>query len=168
MKKIFNLQDLMTEQLEDLYHGEIQLLDMIPSVIARTTSPSLKKMLMIYQEQMQENLLHVERAFDILYHTPSYERSEAVHCLSKIADKLMEKSMDAEIRDAAIITAMQHISHYKMAGYGASSNYANLLGFFNVAGLVHKNLENEKVSDRHLAQIAEEFINVRARQPDLL
>ena len=72
-------------------------------------------------------------------------------------------SADPEVMDAAIITALQHVNHYKIASYGAICTYANMLGMYPLAAAIHENLEEEKQMDRKLIIIAEEVVNRKAQ-----
>jgi ferritin-like metal-binding protein YciE len=91
------------------------------------------------------------------------EKCEAMEAMLKEAKDLMIRSMDAKVMDAGIITALQHIIHYQIAGYGAICNYANMLSLQPIAQLMHENLEEEKNIDRKLAHLAEE-VNLKAKK----
>jgi ferritin-like metal-binding protein YciE len=91
------------------------------------------------------------------------EKCEAMEAMRKEAKDLMIRSMDAKVMDAGIITALQHIIHYQIAGYGAICNYANMLSLQPIAQLMHENLEEEKNIDRKLAHLAEE-VNLKAKK----
>ena len=58
--------------------------------------------------------------------------------------------------------ALQHIIHYKIAGYGSATSYANNLGLLDEAAILHTCLNAEKEFDRKLANLAESVINLRA------
>jgi glycine/D-amino acid oxidase-like deaminating enzyme len=63
---------------------------------------------------------------------------------------------------AALISAAQRIEHYETAGYGSARTFAQHLGHATVARLLQTTLDEEKETDKHLPQLAEEGINVKA------
>jgi ferritin-like metal-binding protein YciE len=55
------------------------------------------------------------------------------------------------------------MNHYLIAKYGSVASYARLLGEENVAGVLHKIVEEEKNDDARLSQLAQTSINVKAK-----
>jgi ferritin-like metal-binding protein YciE len=80
--------------------------------------------------------------------------------------KLMKRSTTPEVKDAAIITAIQHIHHYDIAGYGSLSAYAKSLGLYESAHILHDMLEEEKEIDISLKFMALENINMKANKEE--
>jgi ferritin-like metal-binding protein YciE len=164
MKKIYDLNDLMAEQLRDMFDSEIQLTKEISKLQSAASNTNLKEIIVDYIENNEEQVFRLKQAFDILYQQKRGEKCEAMEAMLKEAKDLMIRSMDAKVMDAGIITALQHIIHYQIAGYGAISNYANMLSLYDIAALMHQNLEGEKKIDRKLAQLAEEEVNLKAKK----
>jgi ferritin-like metal-binding protein YciE len=162
MKKIADLNDLMIEQLRDLYHGENELDELLPKMVEKTSEPRLRKIFEDYLVQNKEQVMRLRQSFEPLYEQKRGEMCDAMLAMTKEARDLMSRSADVHVRDAGLITALQHIIHYQIAGYGAVCTYAKMLGFDQVASIIHKNLEVEKKTDRKLAMLAEEVINERA------
>ncbi len=163
MKKITDLNDLMEEQLRDMYDGEKKVVEALPKFYNKATDQGLKVLIEDYQEKCENQIMRLRQAFNLLYTLKRGERCDAIKALLKEGEDLMSRSMDSTVMDAGIITGIQHIIHYQVAGYGAISNYANTLDLPHVAALTHKNLEEKKETDRKLANLAEEVINVKAK-----
>src|SRR5262249_8342746 len=110
-------------------------------------------------EQQAERLKHV---FSQLDETLKGQKCKGMEGLIKEgSDIIKEEDMDPEVKDAAIISAVQRVEHYEIAGYGCVKTWARLLGEDEVARLLEQTLEEEKEADQTLSQIAEE-INVEA------
>ncbi|WP_420577729.1 ferritin-like domain-containing protein [Ekhidna sp.] len=162
MKKIASLKDLMMEQLRDLYHSENELDDLLKKMIESASEPRLRKIFEDYLFENKEQVMRLRQAFEPLFEQKRGEMCDAMLAMTKEARDLINRSADEYVRDAGLITALQHIIHYQIAGYGAVCTYAQMLNFDNVASIIHKNLEVEKHTDRELAMLAEDVINERA------
>jgi ferritin-like metal-binding protein YciE len=82
--------------------------------------------------------------------------------------ELLEKEADADVLDAAIIAAAQHVEHYEMAGYGTAAANAKLLGDREAEKLLRQSLAEEKEADARLNKLAERRINLEANDGSLL
>jgi ferritin-like metal-binding protein YciE len=162
MKKITNLEDLMVEQLRNLYHGEKELKELLPRIVKYAHEPRLRQIVDDYLINNESQLMRLRQVFEFLFLQKRGETCKAMKAMIKEAINIIIRSSDHEVRDAGLITALQHIIHYKMAGYGAVCTYAKMLERFDVGAIVHVNLEKEKKVDRKLAMLAGEVINRRA------
>jgi ferritin-like metal-binding protein YciE len=77
--------------------------------------------------------------------------------------ELMEQDGEAEVLDAGLIGAAQHVEHYEMAGYGCVRTYSELLGLTNISKLLQQTLDEEKATDEKLTELARN-INVKAEK----
>ncbi len=161
--KIFDLTDLMIEQLQELYNGEKQLVKALNKIKTNITEPELLNAVDKHLASNEDQIMRLKRAFDILYVKQRKREAETIEALIRRIKSLVKMSADPEVMDAAIITALQHINHYKIASYGAICTYANMLGQYPMASIIHENLEEEKNMDRKLAMIAEEVVNRKAQ-----
>lgn len=163
MKTIIDLNDLMIDQLNELYNGNKQLLESIQNIKSSVTDSALTDIVQQDIRATDEQIMHIKRAFDMLY---VKQKKGAAHVFEALIDRLndlIRVSADPEVKDAAIVTALQHIHHYKIAGYGAICTYAKMLDLYPLASLIHQNLEQEKMMDKRLAIRAEEVINRKAQ-----
>src|SRR5581483_3812773 len=77
-------------------------------------------------------------------------------------EEFMDKDIEADVRDAALIAGCQKVEHYEMAAYGCARTWAEQLGMRDVAELLREILDEEKAADDKLTQIAESTVNVEA------
>ncbi|MGB3467643.1 MAG: DUF892 family protein [Cyclobacteriaceae bacterium] len=168
MKEIVDLKDLMVEQLRDLYHGEKALNKLLPKIVENVHESGLKDIINGYLDDNESQVQRLRQVFEILFLQKRGETCEALKAMVKETNSIIKRSNDSKVRDAALITALQHIIHYQIAGYGAVCTYAKMLEFFEAGKILHINLEEEKNTDRKLAMHAEGIINRRAISTDSL
>lgn len=157
-----NLNDLLEEQLREMYDGEQQCAKALTLILPMVTNSKLCEAIIEYKHNCEDQVIRLKQVFNLLYKQKRGEQSEVMRAMVHEAQNLMDRSMDFAVMDAGIITAVQRIIHYKIAGYGAICNYTNTLGLYEEAGIVHKNLEVEKKTDKTLANLAESSVNLEA------
>ncbi len=162
IEKIKDLKDLLNEQLCELFNAENQQRIALLKMKEKATSRELK--LIIYKH-LDETALHIKRLKGIFRDIDIAgfgEDSEVMHSLVEEGNKLMSRSSDPEILDASIISALQYVEHYEIAGYGTACAYARELNLNNVAEQLYITLMDEKLMDERLSGLAIEVINKKA------
>jgi len=162
MEAINNLFDLFVKQLKDRYDSEQQQLESFPKMMQKASSIELKHVIDLSIARSKEHLELLEGIFRKLHIDPVSELCEGSISMINEAWQLMERATSREVRDAAIITSIQHIHHYDIAGYGSLSAYALALDLDEVAHLLHDMLNEEKNIDGLLKDMAVRSINKRA------
>ena len=165
MDKIVNLKDLLVEQIRDLYNAEkIQLIE-LPQIAEKASTRDLRLAINHHLEETKEQVVRLDKVAKKLGIVPVGEECEVMRGMIMDTWNLINRSTDHEISDAAIVTSVQHINHYEIAGYGTASSYAKALGLNEISELLHETLEEEKKIDERLSLLAEEFINIQAKVP---
>jgi ferritin-like metal-binding protein YciE len=157
-----NLQELLVEELRDLYHAEGQLLKALPRMVKAARSERLKEALERHLEETEQQVERIERAFESLGEPAKGKKCQAMEGLIEEAKEIMEEHKDSHLIDAALICAAQKVEHYEIASYGTLCTWADLLGLDEVAELLKESLDEEKTADETLSEIAESEINVEA------
>jgi len=163
--KIVNLKDLFFQQLRVILKGEQQQLSTLKTMDKNATSMELKEVLQRHINETEQQLHRMENIFLKLDQDPEGEESSVMQCLIGEFQQLINRSVDEEVRDAAIITAIQHINHYEIACYGTALAYARGMDFDEVSRLLHQSLVEEKKADIDLTQLAFGGINEKAMMP---
>jgi len=158
-KEIFDLYDLMLEQIRDLYDGELQQKDVFPEFDRMAQSLELKEIIERHELETKRQIARLENVFVILDEQKGGEHCDGIKGLITEAIKLAERCKNSEVRDAGIITSIQHINHYEMAGYGTAIAYAKSLEQHDVAELLLDTLREEKSADWGLSSLAEGAVN---------
>src|SRR5438270_4498069 len=113
-----SLQDLMVDQLKDLYNAEGQLIKALPRMAKAASNPQLKQAFTTHQEQTKGHVERLEQVFDSLGQSAKGKTCKAMKGLIEEGKEMMEEDAEPEVMDAGLIAAAQRIEHYEMAGYG--------------------------------------------------
>lgn len=162
------LEDLLTEELKDLYSAENQILKALPKMAKTAQSEELRMAFQQHLEQTKEHVNRLEQASEELGVSPRGKKCVGMEGLIEEGKEVMQEDLDMDTLDAGLIGAAQKVEHYEMAAYGTAAAHARQLGFNSVARLLDKTLEEEKVTDEKLTKLAENMVNVQAamQEPD--
>ncbi len=161
-----NLQELLIEELRDIYHAEGQLLKALPKMAKAAQSERLKEALERHLEETEQHVDRLERAFESLGEPVKGKKCQAMEGLIAEGKEVMEEHSGSPMLDAALICAAQKVEHYEIASYGTICTWADLLGLDEVSDLLKETLDEEKTADETLTEIAESEINVEAVQEE--
>lgn len=159
-----NLENLLTQQLEDLYSAEEQLIEALPKMAEAASSQELKSAFQTHLEETKHHKERLERVFRMIGHEPTAETCEAMEGLIGEGEKIIDADGDSDVKDAALIAAAQRVEHYEMAGYGCVRAFARRLGRQDAAELLQETLDDEANADKLLTHIAEGIVNPVAAQ----
>ncbi|GAC1643934.1 MAG: ferritin-like domain-containing protein [Acidobacteriaceae bacterium] len=158
-----SLRDLLVDELKDLYSAEKQITKALPKMVKAASSDVLKKAFQTHLAETEEQVKRLERIFEELDESPRGKKCKGMEGVLEEGKDMMAEDAEAEVKDAGLIAAAQHVEHYEIAGYGCVRTYANLLGMKNVVKLLEQTLEEEKTTDQKLTKLAE-AINVEAAE----
>lgn len=165
MKTIANLRGLLIHQIALLLSGEKQQLRVLPGLRSKAYSIELKK---IIERNMEETVEQINRLKNILkFMNEKYEPVIWRSMRAQIREGLevVKASSDVQVTDAGILAAIQTMKHNEISAYGTTTSIANILGYFEIAEILHKGLEEEKKTDKDLSNLAESNINIKAKNP---
>jgi ferritin-like metal-binding protein YciE len=155
MTKINSLQELLIDEMHDLYDAETQLIKALPKMAEAATNPQLKAGFQEHGEQTKGHAARLERALSDLGEKPRGKSCQAMEGLIKEGkESISEKGPDA-IRDANLIGAAQRVEHYEIAAYGTARAFAEALGLREIASLLKQTLDEEAATDRKLTEMAQ-------------
>ena len=158
------LHDLYVEGLKDLYSAENQILKAMPRMIKASSHKELKNAFKMHERQTREHVRRLERICKALDVSPRGKKCEGMEGLIKEAKGLIQERPDADVLDAGLIAAAQHVEHYEMAGYGTMRTYARELGYRDQSQLLQTTLNEEGDTDKKLTRIAVLRINIAAEE----
>ena len=161
--KIKSLQELLLEELKDLYDAEHRILKALPKMAQAATNQQLKQGFEFHRTQTEQHVARLEKAFEQLDASAKKKTCEAIKGIIEEGEDLMGTKMEPEVADAALIGAAQKVEHYEIASYGTVRSWAQQLGQTEVASLLEQTLEEEKQTDQKLTQLAESMVNQEAR-----
>jgi ferritin-like metal-binding protein YciE len=159
-----SVNDLLLDELRDIYHAEKQLVRALPKMAKKSKSDELRQAFEHHLEETKGQVDRLEQVFEQLDARSSGKRCEAMEGLIEEAKEMMEDITTPEVLDAAMITAAQKVEHYEIASYGSVHALAEALGHKDAARLLEQTLEEEKKADQKLNQIALSGVNQTALQ----
>jgi ferritin-like metal-binding protein YciE len=149
-----SLNDVLQEQLKDLYSAEQQLVQALPKVAAAANSDELREALETHLAQTRNHVTRLDQVFAQVGIASSAEQCEAMEGLLKEGEEVLSASGDPAARDAALIAAAQRVEHYEIAGYGTARTLADQLGLDDAKDLLDQTLDEEGQADKLLTKIA--------------
>jgi ferritin-like metal-binding protein YciE len=163
MVALNDLNDLLIEQLRDIYNAEGQLTKALPKMAKAATNPELRSAFEKHLAQTEEHVNRLEKVFASLGETAKGKTCAAMKGLvEEGAEAIKEKAVPA-VKDAALIAAAQRVEHYEIAAYGTVRTYAKHLGHKEAVTLLDKTLQEEGETDKLLTKIAESHVNIMAQ-----
>ncbi len=163
--KMISLQDLLVEQLKDLYSAENQLIKALPRMAKAAGNAELKAGFEEHLEQTRNQAARLEQVCEQLGVTPKGKKCVAMEGLIQEGKELLEEDAEPGVLDAGLIAAAQKVEHYESASYGSARTWAEQLGFDEAVALLQETLDEEKETDEKLTRLAEEMVNQEAEEP---
>lgn len=161
------LKEFFSDSLKDIYWAEKHLTKALPKMQKAATTEELKQAIGDHLVQTEEHVGRLEEVFGLLEMKPQAKKCEAMEGLVKEGESIIEETEKGTMtRDVGIIMAAQKVEHYEIATYGGLAQLATVLGEEEIADLLNQTLEEEKQTDAHLTEIAENNVNWEAEQED--
>ena len=157
-----SVQDLLLNELRDIYDAEKQLVRALPKMAKASSSEQLRQAFQEHLEETKNQVERLEQAFERLDTRARGKRCQAMHGLIAEAGEIMEEIKTPQVLDAALIAGAQKVEHYEIAAYGSARALAQACGHREVAQLLDETLEEEKEADQKLNQIALSEVNQAA------
>ena len=151
-----NMEELMLDELKDLYSAEKQIVKALPKMAKACESEELKQ---AFQTHLEETKGHVKRLDEIFEALGKSSRGKTCHGMQGLLEEgseMLEEIEKGGVRDAALISAAQRVEHYEIAAYGSVREYAKLLGKRKIVSLLEETLEEEKATDEKLSSISQQ------------
>ncbi|MBV8081275.1 MAG: ferritin-like domain-containing protein [Actinobacteria bacterium] len=152
--EIKSLNDVLEEQIGDLYSAEKQLVEALPKVARAAHSDELRTALETHLEETRGHLERLEQIIGDLGMPMPTEECKAMKGLLAEGEQIVGATGDPVAKDAALIAAAQRVEHYEISGYGTTRTLARELGHDDVASLLDKTLDEESHADTLLTKIA--------------
>jgi ferritin-like metal-binding protein YciE len=157
------LQQLLIEQMQDLYDAEHQLIVVIPRMAEAARGDALRMALLSH---VDETRVHVNRLEEVFTHLGVVATRRNCVGIAGIVDEsvrlLKHADIDGAVLDAGLIAGAQKAEHYEMCGYGTCVAWARTLGLHQVASRLEETLVEEKAADQTLNDLAVQEVNISA------
>jgi ferritin-like metal-binding protein YciE len=160
--KLKSLQDLLVDQLKDLYSAENQLVKALPRMAKAASNPDLKAGFQEHLEQTRGQVTRLEAICEQLGVTPRGKKCAAMEGLVEESKELMGEDAEPGVLDAGLIAAAQKVEHYEIASYVSARAWAERLGLDSAVQLLRETLDEEKATDEKLTRLALAAVNEEA------
>lgn len=157
------LEDLLKDQLKDLYSAENQLVKALPKMAKNASSDELRGGFEEHLEQTRGQVERLERIGELLDAPLRGKKCAAMEGLIEEGKELLAEDAEPAVLDAGLIAAAQKVEHYEIAAYGSARTWAEELGLDEVAQLLQETLDEEKETDEKLTELARAGINREAQ-----
>ena len=156
------LEELLQDELKDLYSAENQIIKALPRMAKAASSPELKRAFERHLEETRRQVERLEQIGQELEIKLTGKKCAGMEGLIAEGKELMGEIDDEDALDAGLIGAAQKVEHYEIAAYGTARTHAEMLGYRRIAKLLQQTLNEEGMTDKKLTQLAESIINVEA------
>lgn len=159
------IQELLTEEIRDLYDAEKQLLRALPKFSKAANHDELKALFNEHLEVTRGQVERLEQVFELLGEKPKGKPCKAMKGLIEEGQEVLQEEGEETLLDEAMIGAAQKVEHYEMAGYGTARTLAQTLGMKDAAKLLQQTLDEEGAADKKLTAVALKLMKEAGRQP---
>lgn len=157
------MQELLVDELKDLYSAEKQIVRALPKIAKGTSSAELREALLSHLEETKGQVGRLEQIGEMIGKKMTGKTCVGMKGVLEEGSEVLEDTGKGIVRDAALISASQRVEHYEMAGYGSAREFAKLLGLSEVAALLDQTLSEEKNADKKLSAISKQ-VNMEAKR----
>jgi ferritin-like metal-binding protein YciE len=157
-----NMEDLLVQELKDLYSAETQIVKALPKMAKAASSPDLQKAFEDHLEETKNQVQRLEKIFKQLDTGTRGKKCKGMEGLLEEGKEILDEDAEGAVKDAALIGAAQRVEHYEIAAYGTAQAFAKILGHDDIVRLLEETLEEEKAADTKLNDLAESSVNLEA------
>ena len=148
------LQEMLVEELRDIYDAEKQLVKALPKLTKALTNAELKEAFTQHLEVTRNQVARCEQLFELMGERAKSKPCRAMKGLVEEAQEHVQEHERGEMLDQMLIGAAQKVEHYEIAAYGTARAIAKSIGNREAANLLQETLREEEGQDKSLTQIA--------------
>ena len=148
------LEELLTDELRDIYDAEKQAVKAFPRLARFASSEELKQAMNTHLEQTRNQVTRAEQCFELL---GQKAKSKPCKAMKGLIEEAMEHTQEHEKGselDTILIGSLQKIEHYEIAAYGTARAMAKSAGQRGAAELLNETLKEEGETDKILTKVA--------------
>jgi ferritin-like metal-binding protein YciE len=161
MPSIHSPQELLANEIREIYSAERQLSRVLPRLARKTDSSRLREMLDQRRERAAALIERLDEALEEMSISKGRQKNVAAEGLIDDMNHHLDEVDNEGFRDPLLLAAMQKIEHYCIAAWGTAAAMGRLLGEHKVAQAMERVLAEGKEFDNELTRLAEEEVNPR-------
>jgi ferritin-like metal-binding protein YciE len=159
-----SLENVLVDELRDLYSAENQLVKALPKMAKGVSSHELKELITTHLEETKGQVDRLKQIFEQLGKKPSGELCKGMEGLVKEGQEQLESDEEGAAKDVCIAGAALRVEHYEIAGYTAAIAIAKSLGEDEIVTLLTESLEEEEAAGQKVQAQAEPLIEEAASE----
>jgi ferritin-like metal-binding protein YciE len=153
MPKKRTVQDLLADEIKDLYSAEKQLVKSIPRMAKGAHNSALQTALKSHLKETERQVARLEKVAGLLHIEPTGRKCIGMEGLIKEGSEGLKEKGEATILDLGIIRSGIQVEHYEIAGYITAISLAARLEDDMVATLLKQSLAEEQAAEEKLREI---------------
>ncbi len=161
-----SLNEVLIDELRDLYSAENQLVKALPKSVKGSTDPHMKQLFRDHLEQTKGQVLRLREVFQQLGKKPTGQHCSGMEGCIKEVQEALEKDEEGALKDAGLVGAALRVEHYEIAGYTAAIAIAKVLGQKEMVALLTETLNEEKQAGNNIVAGAKSILKQAESQED--
>jgi len=147
------VQDLLVDEIKDLYSAEKQLTKAIPKMVKGAQNQTLQKAFKDHLKETEAQVARLKEIGNLLGASPAGKKCVGMEGCIKEGGEALEETGDANILDLGLIGAGTRVENYEIAGYMTAISLAQRIGAKDVATLLQESLAEEHGAEQKLRSI---------------
>jgi ferritin-like metal-binding protein YciE len=148
------VEDLLADEIKDLYSAEKQLTKAIPKMAKGSSDETLRAAFTAHLDETRAQVDRLEQVATILGIRGAGKKCVGMEGCIKEGSEALEEEGDENLLDLGLIGAGARVEHYEMAGYMTAIGLAQHLRRGDVVDLLKASLAEEQAADKKLRAIA--------------
>ena len=157
-KNAEGLEQLLVEELQDLFDAEKQLVRALPKMAKSAADEELENALREHLEVTRGQVERLEQVFASLNTRARSRPCKGMRGIVEEGQEKMEEEKDQPVLDSALISAARKVEHYEMVGYESARSLARQVGNRKAADMLEQTLREEIQADKELAAISKRLL----------
>lgn len=160
------LEDLLEDQLKDIYSAEHQLLKALPRMAKGASAEALVEAIQSHLTETEGQIERLDQIAERLGISLKGKKCKGMEGLIEEGKEVLQEDGNEAVIDAGIIAAAQKVEHYEISAYGTARALAEQLGQNEIASLLEASRDEESAADEKLTEICESTIMPEASAGD--
>jgi ferritin-like metal-binding protein YciE len=161
-KKMEGMQQLLVDELQDLYDAEKQLVRALPKMAKSASNEELESAFREHLEVTRGQVERLEQIFESMDMRAKSKPCKAMKGMVEEAQEMIGEHDEEMVLDTGLIGSARKVEHYEMAGYESARALAQQLGMRDTAQLLQETLREEIEADRLLGQLSKRMMKENA------
>lgn len=150
---ITTFEDALAYQLQGLYYAETKIREEFETCKSQITSGEVKAQLTRYIGSAEDKLSKLKRIFNYLL-KPLERKNEVINKLLEETQHMLTYATSPHLKDIMMVSCMQNINAYKLAGYKTAYLFAMELEMDTVADLIREIIAWERDTSKVLGELS--------------